>query len=358
MGMRRMKWVAGMAASIMVGAMGMAATNVLGDSSAPSPGGSSTTTQAVPLGLEDPAAYIPTDNPQTVKKIELGRILFFDKRLSKTNTVACANCHMPGLAFTDGQAVSMGINRLQGGRSAPTAINRVYSKVQFWDGRAQTLEEQSTGPFVNPVEHGFLDYDEMTAKMKKISGYRKLFEEVFHDEITEKNIGKAIASFQRTLISGNSPSDRFDVGGEEQALTDSAKRGLELFRGKARCTRCHSGFNFSDEKFHNLGIGWDINSVDLGRYMVTKNPEDIGAFKTPTLREIARTAPYMHDGRFGTLEDVVKFYNQGGISNPHQDNTIIPLELSNGEQQDVVAFLRSLNGEGWQQVAAPIEFPQ
>ena len=314
--------------------------------------------QDIPLGLEDPAAYITADNPQTAKKIELGRLLFFDKRLSKTNTVACANCHMPGLAFTDGQAVSLGINHLQGGRSAPTAINRVYSKAQFWDGRAQTLEEQSTGPFINPVEHGFLDYDEMTTKMKKLSGYRELFKEVFADDITEKNIGKAIASFQRTLISGNSPADRFDVGGDEQALTPSAQRGLELFRGKARCTRCHSGFNFSDEKFHNLGIGWDTNQVDLGRYMVTKNPEDIGAFKTPTLREISRTAPYMHDGRFGTLDEVVTFYNQGGIQNPHQDNTVIPLELTDPEQQDLVAFLRSLNGEGWQQVTAPTEFPK
>lgn len=347
----------GIVAGAMIGAIGLVATSVMGESSAPPPG-SVPAPQAVPLGLEDPAVYIPADNPQTSKKIELGRLLFFDKRLSKTNTVACANCHMPGLAFTDGQAVSMGINRLQGGRSAPTAINRVYSKVQFWDGRAQTLEEQSTGPFINPVEHGFLDYDEMTSKMKKVSGYRQLFQEVFHDEITEKNIGKAIASFQRTLISGNSPADRFDFGGEEQALNDAAKRGLELFRGKARCTRCHSGFNFTDEKFHNLGIGWDTNTVDLGRYMVTKNPEDIGAFKTPTLREISRTAPYMHDGRFGSLEEVVAFYNQGGIQNPHQDNTIIPLELTEVEQQDVVSFLRSLNGEGWQQVTAPIEFPK
>lgn len=354
---KTMRWVGGVAAGVIAGVMGMAATSVTGES-AGSPAGPAPAAQEVPLGLEDPAAYIPADNPQTAKKIELGRLLFFDKRLSKTNTVACANCHMPGLAFTDGQAVSMGINRLQGGRSAPTAINRVFSKAQFWDGRAQTLEEQSTGPFINPVEHGFFDYDEMTAKMKKLSGYRKLFEEVFHDEITEKNIGKAIASFQRTLISGNSPADRFDFGGEEQALSDSAKRGLELFRGKARCTRCHSGFNFSDEKFHNLGIGWDTNTVDLGRYMVTKNPEDIGAFKTPTLREISRTAPYMHDGRFGTLEEVVDFYNQGGIKNPHLDNTLIPLELTVEEKRDVVAFLRSLNGEGWQQVTAPIEFPQ
>lgn len=353
----RMRWVAGVAAGVMVGAFGLAATRVMGEPSGPQ-SGSVPITQEIPLGLEDPAGYIPADNPQTAKKIELGRVLFFDKRLSKTNTVACANCHMPGLAFTDGQAVSMGINRLQGGRSAPTAINRVYSKVQFWDGRAHTLEEQSTGPFINPVEHGFLDYDEMIAKMKTISGYRKLFDEVFHGEITEQNIGKAIASFQRTLISGNSPADRFDFGGEEQALTDSAKRGLELFRGKARCTRCHSGFNFSDEKFHNLGIGWDTNTVDLGRYMVTKNPEDIGAFKTPTLREISRTAPYMHDGRFGTLEEVVDFYNRGGIKNPHLDNTLIPLELTAEEKRDVVAFLRSLNGEGWQHVTAPTEFPK
>ncbi len=357
MGKMRIKWVVGTVVVATVGAFGLAATRVMGEPSG-AQSGSVPVTQEIPLGLEDPAGYIPADNPQTAKKIELGRWLFFDKRLSKTNTVACANCHMPGLAFTDGQAVSMGINRLQGGRSAPTAINRVYSKAQFWDGRAQTLEEQSTGPFINPVEHGFLDYDEMIAKMKSISGYRTLFQEVFHGEITEQNIGKAIASFQRTLISGNSPADRFDFGGEEQALSDSAKRGLELFRGKARCTRCHSGFNFSDEKFHNLGIGWDTNTVDLGRYMVTKNPEDIGAFKTSTLREISRTAPYMHDGRFGTLEEVVDFYDQGGIKNPHLDNTLIPLALTAEEKRDVVAFLRSLNGEGWQQVTAPTEFPK
>ncbi len=353
----RMRWVAGVAAGVMVVTFGLAATRVMGEPSG-AQSGSVPVRQEIPLGLENPAGYIPADNPQTAKKIELGRWLFFDKRLSKTNTVACANCHMPGLAFTDGQAVSMGINRLQGGRSAPTAINRVYSKAQFWDGRAQTLEEQSTGPFINPVEHGFLDYDEMIAKMKSISGYRGLFQEVFHGEITEQNIGKAIASFQRTLISGNSPADRFDFGGEEQALSDSAKRGLELFRGKARCTRCHSGFNFSDEQFHNLGIGWDTNTVDLGRYMVTKNPEDIGAFKTPTLREISRTAPYMHDGRFGTLEEVVDFYNQGGIKNPHLDNTLIPLALTAEEKRDVVAFLRSLNGEGWHAATAPTEFPK
>lgn len=309
-------------------------------------------------GLEDPNAYVPADNPLTAEKVELGRILFFDKRLSKNNTIACASCHIAEKGFTDGMPVSTGINGLKGGRSAPAAINRVYSKAQFWDGRAATLEDQSIGPFINPVEHGFANHDEMIAKMKQIPGYRKLFQEVFGREINIQDVGRAIASFQRTILSGNSPVDKFDVGGDDKALSESAKRGLELFRGKARCTRCHSGFNFTDEKFHNLGIGWDTNTVDLGRYMETKNPEDIGAFKTPTLREIARTAPYMHDGRFKTLEEVVEFYNKGGIKNPFLDNTIIPLELTEQEKQDLVAMLKSLNGEGWQHVSEPKSFPK
>ena len=310
------------------------------------------------LGLEDANTFVPKENPLTVKKVELGRLLFFDKRLSKNNTIACASCHIPALAFTDGQPVSTGIHRLQGGRSAPASINRVFSKAQFWDGRAATLDDQSVGPLVSPVEHGFINHDEMVKKLNGIEGYRRLFKDAFGSGITTEAVGKAIASFQRTILSGNSPADRFDVGGDQQALAEDAQRGLTLFRGKARCTRCHSGFNFSDEKFHNLGIGWDTNTVDLGRYMETKNPEDIGAFKTPTLREISRTAPYMHDGRFATLEDVVSFYNQGGIKNPHQDNTIIPLELTAEEQHDLVAFLRSLSGEGWQQITAPTQFPQ
>lgn len=309
-------------------------------------------------GLEDPNTFVPADNPLTAKKVELGRLLFFDKRLSKNDTIACASCHLPAKGFTDGMPVSSGINKLKGGRSAPASINRVFSKAQFWDGRADTLEDQSIGPFVSPVEHGFANHDELVVKIKKIAGYRQLFHEVFGREVVAEDVGKAIASFQRTILSGNSAVDKFDLGGDDKALSESAKRGLDLFRGKARCTRCHSGFNFTDEKFHNLGIGWDTNTVDLGRYMVTKNPEDIGAFKTPTLREIARTAPYMHDGRFKTLEDVVKFYNQGGVKNPHQDNTIIPLELTDQEQLDVVALLKSLNGEGWQQITAPKTFPK
>jgi len=310
------------------------------------------------LGLEDPNTFVPADNPLTADKVELGRTLFFDKRLSKDNSIACASCHMPGVAFTDGQQVSSGIRRQQGGRSAPASINRLYSKAQFWDGRAATLEEQSVGPFTNPVEHGFVDHDEMIAKMKKIEGYKKLFKKVFGADITIGGVGKAIASFQRTILSGNSPADRFDMGGDEKALSPAAQRGLVLFREKARCTKCHSGFNSTDEKFHNLGIGWDTNTVDLGRYMVTKDPQEIGAFKTPTLREISRTAPYMHDGRFGTLEEVVQFYNQGGIKNPHQDNLIIPLKLTDQEKRDLVEFLHALNGEGWQHITPPAEFPK
>ncbi len=310
------------------------------------------------LGLEDPNSFVPAENSLTKQKVELGRLLFFDKRLSKNNTIACASCHMAEKGFTDGMPVSTGINGLKGGRSAPVSFNRVFSKAQFWDGRAATLEDQSIGPFVNSVEHGFANHDEMVAKMRRIRGYRELFQDVFGREIMIEDVGRAIASFQRTVLSGNSAVDRFDIGGEEKALTADAQRGLELFRGKARCTRCHSGFNFTEEKFHNIGIGWDTNTVDLGRYMETKNPQDIGAFKTPTLREIARTAPYMHDGRFKTLEEVVDFYNQGGIKNPHLDNTIIPLELTDQEKRDLVAMLKSLNGEGWQHVKAPASFPQ
>ena len=313
----------------------------------------------IPFGLEETAVVIPADNPMTTEKVELGRALFFDKRLSQDNTIACASCHLAKFAFTDGMPVSTGIRGQKGGRSAPASFNRVFSSAQFWDGRAGTLEAQSVGPFTNPIEHGFANYDAMNAKMMKISGYRKLFKQVFGDDkITTDRVGMAIASFQRTVLSGNSPADRFDQGQEAGAIPEAAQKGLLLFRDKARCTKCHSGFNFTDEKFHNLGIGWDDNKVDLGRYMVTQNPEELGAFKTPTLREISRSAPYMHDGRFKNLEEVVDFYNKGGVKNPHQDPLVLPLELTDEEKGNLVAFLRTLNGEGWQQATAPKSFPK
>jgi cytochrome c peroxidase len=313
----------------------------------------------IPLGLDEDGFHVPEDNPLTKAKVELGRFLYFDKRMSKDNTISCSTCHIPALAFTDGQPVSAGIHKQQGGRSAPTSINRGFSKVQFWDGRAATLEEQSVGPLTNPIEHGFPDNADVVAKINKIEGYKTLFNKAFAtDTLTIEHVGKAIASFQRTLISGNSPFDKFDYDGEEGAISESAKRGKKLFFGKARCNLCHFGTNFSDEKFHNIGIGWGGETVDVGRYHVTHDQKDIGAFKTPTLREISRTAPYMHDGRFVTLAEVVEHYNGGGVKNPFQDNQIIPLNLTDSEIQDLVAMLRTLNGEGWQHATAPLSFPE
>ena len=314
----------------------------------------------MPLGLDDEAFKVPVDNPITKEKVELGLLLFFDKRLSANNTIACASCHIPALAFTDGQPVSTGINSQQGGRSAPTAINRGFSTAQFWDGRAATLEDQSIGPFANLIEHGFASHDELIKKINSIKGYKKLFSDVYGEsKLTKENVGRAIAAFQRTLISGNSPFDRFDYDGDQKAISESAKRGKNLFFDKARCNLCHMGTNFSDEKFHNIGIGWDdSDTLDLGRYRVSKNEKDLGAFKTPTLREITKTAPYMHDGRFATLEDVIKHYNKGGVKNPFLDNQVIPLNLSDSEIKDLLSMLRSLEGEGWQHVKTPTEFPQ
>jgi cytochrome c peroxidase len=313
----------------------------------------------IPLGLDEEGFHVPKDNPLTKNKIALGRLLFFDKRMSDDNSISCSTCHIPALAFTDGQPVSTGIKLQQGGRSAPTAINRGFSKMQFWDGRAPTLEAQSVGPLTNPIEHGFPDNDAVVAKINSIAGYKKLFKDVFGTStITIGQVGKAIASFQRTLISGNSPFDKFDWDGDEKAISESAKRGKKLFFDKARCNLCHFGTNFSDEKFHNIGIGWGHENLDVGRFNVTKDKKDIGAFKTPTLREISMTAPYMHDGRFATLEEVVEHYNSGGIKNPFLDNQIIPLELTESEKRDLVEMLRTLNGEGWQHAKAPTSFPK
>lgn len=311
-----------------------------------------------PLGLDRGSMVIPNDNPLTKEKIALGKLLFFDKRLSANNTIACANCHMPTLVFTDGQPVSTGIHGQQGGRSAPTAINRLFSSAQFWDGRAATLEAQSVGPFANPVEHGFANHEALVAKVLSIEGYQSLFQNAFGtDTITVDLIGKAIASFQRTLLSGNSDYDKFGVGGQDHALSPGAQSGLQVFVGKGQCLRCHFGFNFTDERFHNLGVDWDKDHVDVGRYGVTRDPKDLGAFKTPTLREVARTAPYMHDGRFATLRQVVDFYDQGGTANPHLDPLIKPLHLTEQEKEDVIQFLHALNGEGWH-VTPPTAFPK
>jgi cytochrome c peroxidase len=310
---------------------------------------------AVPLGLV-PRVW-PADNPYSPEKAELGRVLFFDKRLSVDDTIACADCHNPKFAFTDGRPVSIGVRGQKGGRNAPTVINRAYSVEQFWDGRAPTLEEQAKGPIANPLEMANT-HEAVAEKLKKIAGYSWLFKRAFGTEdITIDHVAKAIATFERTILSGNSPYDRYKAG-DKSALSESAKRGMDVFFNKAKCDQCHFGINFTDGSFVNLGVGMDKPNPDLGRYLVTKRESDKGAFKTPTLREVARTAPYMHDGSLATLEEVIEFYNKGGIPNPYLDKRIKPLNLSEQDKKDLVEFLKSLSGEGWQHAQPPKSFPQ
>jgi len=309
------------------------------------------------LGLTDPNDVLPIESRPPTRSVELGRYLFFDKRLSGDGTIACNSCHLPSHTFTDGKTVSTGIKGQRGHRNAPTVVNRLYGRSFFWDGRARTLSEQSLEPFLNPVEHGLSQRD-LLSKINSIPGYRRLFRDAFGTDATEEGIATALTHFQWTILSGNSPVDRFDYYGDTTALPAAAQRGFLVFRGKGGCVRCHAGPNYTDEQYHNLGVGWESSHVDLGRYAVTHQPEDIGAFKTPTLREVARTAPYMHDGRFKTLREVVNFYNHGGVNNPHQDPIMRSLFLSDEERADLEAFLNNLSGEGWQQAVSPRVFPE
>jgi cytochrome c peroxidase len=316
----------------------------------------------VPLGLV--RIQFPPDNPWSAEKAELGRLLYFDKRLSSDGTVSCATCHDPKFGFTDGAPVSTGIKGQKGGRSAPTVINRAYSVEQFWDGRAPTLEEQAKGPIANSIEMTTATdpaeaHQLVTARLRKIPGYVLRFKAVFGvEDFNIDHVAKAIATFERAVLSGNSAYDRFKAG-DKSALSESAQRGLTLFRSNnARCDSCHEGINFTNGMFSNIGIGMDKPNPDLGRYNVTRNERDKGAFKTPTLRDIAATAPYMHDGSLKTLEEVVEHYNKGGIKNPWLHQDIRPLNLSEQDKKDLVAFLRSLSGEGWRHITAPTEFPK
>jgi cytochrome c peroxidase len=309
----------------------------------------------VPLGLLP--VQFPKDNPYSPEKAELGKLLYYDTRLSGDNTVSCATCHSPQFAYTDGKPVSTGIRGQKGGRSAPTVINRAYSLAQFWDGRAATLEAQAIGPIANPIEMD-QSHESCVNKLRGIAGYRQLFAKAFGtEEFTIDHVAKAIATFERTVLSGNSPYDRYKAG-NKSAMTPSQIRGMDVYFNKAKCDQCHEGINFTSNAYHNLGVGTDKPNPDEGRFAVTKNPADWGAFKTPTLREIARTAPYMHDGSLATLEDVVEFYDKGGIPNKNLDKTMKPLKLTAQEKSDLVAFLKALNGEGWQSIKAPAKFPQ
>ena len=281
---------------------------------------------AIPLGL-DLYMPVPDENPLTREKVELGRRLFRERRLSRDRSIACSSCHDPDRAFSDGRPVAIGINRQVGRRSAPALVNRGYGRVFFWDGRAVSLEEQVLQPIQDPKEMN-MTLAEASARVGLPSG----------------DISRALASYVRSILSGNAPFDRF-TNGDRRALSSEQQAGLRVFRGKGNCTACHVGPNFTDERFHNTGVAWpDGSLLDEGRSAVTGAMEDRGAFKTPTLREIARTAPYMHDGSLVSLDEVVEYYDRGGHSNPGLDSELRTLKLTASEKRSLVAFLHTLSG--------------
>jgi cytochrome c peroxidase len=338
--------------------------------------------ESIPIGIDKNLwrQRFPANNPITTAKVELGRLLYFDRRLSADGTVSCATCHDPANAFTDHYTVALGVSGRSGTRNAPTILNAMFSERLFWDGRVGSLEEQAKQPLTNEFEMGMGSYDAVVARLVAIPQYRRAFRLAFKNEgITIDTIAKAIATYERTQLSGNSSFDRF-IGGNETAITDAQRRGWELFKGKAKCIDCHvqtplSPF-FTDFKFHNTGVAAsdalfddltrgtqkisDANSSggatltllahsegfsELGRFTFTLRQADIGAFKTPTLRDIELTSPYMHDGSLKTLIEVVRFYNRGGNPNSHLDERMRPLQLSDNEINDLVEFMRSLTSD-------------
>ncbi|HSO73647.1 MAG TPA: cytochrome c peroxidase [Blastocatellia bacterium] len=340
---------------------------------------------AMPLGIprEVWAYFIPKDNPMTAAKVELGRKLFFDPRLSADGTISCATCHDPARAFADGKRVAEGIRGRRGERNSPTLLNAMFNASQFWDGRAGSLEEQAGMPLTNPDEMGNASHDEVIARLAAIPEYVKEFHGAFSAAPSIDLFARAIASFERSLVSGNSPLDRY-LAGDINALSDSARNGLMLFRSKARCGVCHS-FNqafaafatfpfLTDTNYRNTGVAANYREFDplgrqamtaardesgaalrelarreraseLGRFLVTGNVLDIGAFRTPSLRNVELTAPYFHDGSVDTLAEVVRFYVKGGIANPTRDWQLEPVALDESEQRDIVEFLKSLTSD-------------
>ena len=294
-----------------------------------------------PLGL-DLYRPIPETNPQTAPKIALGRRLFHDRRWSRDGRVSCATCHDPRHAFADNRALAVGAGQGVGRRNVPTIVNRVWGRSFFWDGRATSLEQQALQPILNPLELG-ATADAVVA-LARSRDYGGAFRTVFGRIPDLADVARALASYVRTIMSGDSAYDRY-VAGNRSALRPAARRGLALFNGQAGCATCHSGPIFTDELFHNTGVAWRSGAPsDLGRSAMTGREEDRGAFKTPTLREVARTAPYMHDGSLATIEEVVEFYDRGGKRNPHIDDRLRPLGLTRSQRADLVAFLNALNG--------------
>ncbi len=306
----------------------------------------------VPLGL--PPVPIPADNPPTADTIALGRRLYYDPQLSVDGTISCASCHAPQFAFADERPVSIGVGNKTGTRHAPTVINSAYNTLQFWDGRAPSLEEQAKGPMTNPVEMAHT-LDGVVKRLQADPKYAALFKKAWGtDRIDIDMVAKSIASFERTVLAGDSPFDRFYYGHDEKALSPAAQRGLKIFTDpkKADCAGCHtigkSNALFTDNKFHNLGIGADThgNLSDVGRFSQTKKDEDMGCFKTPTLRNLAHRGPFMHDGSFPTVKDALAHYIGGGNTNEHLDKDMHALDfLTVEERDDLLEFLDSLNGK-------------
>ncbi len=297
-----------------------------------------------PKGL--PPVPIPADNPMTVEKVALGKMLYFDKRLSKDKKISCATCHDPNMAWAEHKPTSEGIGGHVGERNSPTVINAAYMTSQFWDGRAKTLEEQALGPIENPIEMGH-DLATVCQDCQKIPEYAEQFKKVFGTEVTQEGIAKAIAAFERTVLSGNSPYDKFKAG-DKDALTDAQKRGLELFTGKASCATCHAPPIFSNGQFYNAGVSIDKEKPDEGLKSVTKKDSDMGKFRVPHLREVAKTYPYFHDGSVAKLADAVALMADGGKDNPNLSNlmkAVRAAKLTDKDKADLTEFLKALSGE-------------
>ncbi|MEX0830932.1 MAG: cytochrome-c peroxidase [Nitrospirales bacterium] len=341
-------WVGGIVGIVLMGSMGLGHES---DHEA-SPSMVIVDGQTVPdIGPLPTVIPQPATNLNYAAKVSLGKQLYFDGRLSKNNAISCAFCHNPVSGFADPNQTSVGVDGKRGGRQSPTVYNTAFNPFQFWDGRAGSLEEQAIGPIHNPIEMAET-HENVISKIAKIKGYKEQFLKVFGAGVSLQGMAEAIAAYERTIISTNSPFDKF-VLGDDKAMDDATQRGMAIFKGKGRCIACHNGTNFTDNKFHNLGVP-QVGPLqeDLGRYEVTRQERDKGAFKTPTLRSIIETAPYMHDGAFQTLEEVVDFFDKGGNANPQLSPFMKPLGLAPQEKTDLIAFLKALTGE-----PIPFEFP-
>jgi len=338
-----------------------------------------------PLGLPSPIP-VPETNPLTPEKVNLGRRLFFDHRLSPNDTMSCAMCHVPTQGFTVNETrLAVGINGKTTKRNPPALYNVAYQRLLFHDGREFALEDQTISPLTNPLEMGNPSIGYVVEKIRRLSGYEEQFRRVFGEGVSVATLGKALASYERTLLSANSPFDRWYFMRDKTAVNQEVKAGFKLFSGKGQCSTCHTlskeGALFTDQGFHNTGVaqvqlvpektvGVDLGGgltvqmpraqveeiltppgQDLGRYEVTLDPTDLWRYKTPSLRNVAVTAPYMHNGVLLTLPDVIEYYDGGGTGSEGQDPRIAPLHLTSAEKRELLAFLQSLTGDNVQTLA-------